>query len=95
MFDEAFDFWCEVGVMIFPVASWDMFLVCILYDCVEGVYSCVNVCDGSTVQCCKVLFCFVCEFFPVGSLIVSVCVSVAIWGAFGFDCDYDWEVVGP
>ena len=79
--------------MFLSVTSRDMFFVCILYDCIEGVHSGVDVCDGSTVKCFKVLFCFVSEFFPVGSFIISVCVSVANWGASCFDCDDDRKVV--
>ena len=47
--NEAMNFWCEVGVVIFPVASRNVFFVCVLYYCIEFVYSSVNVCDRCTV----------------------------------------------
>ena len=81
--------------MFLPVAFRDVFLVCILDDCIECVYSCVDVCDGCTVECCEVLFCFFYEGFPVGSFVVRICVFVANWGVSCFGGDDDWEVVRP
>ena len=57
------------------------------------MYSIVNVCDRCTVLGFEVLFCLICEGFPVGSFIISVCVSVASWGVSSFCGDDDREVV--
>ena len=91
--DEALNFWCEVWVVFFPIASRDVLFVCVLDDCVEGVHSCVHVCDGCTVHSCEVLFCFFGKGIPVGSFVICVRVSVASWGAFCFCSDDDGKVV--
>ena len=81
MFYEVLNIWCEVGGSIFSVTSRNVFSVSVLYDCIESVNSSVDVCDGSIVQGCEVLFCFIGEFFPVCSFVISVSVSVANWAA--------------
>ena len=93
MSDEVLNFWCEVGVVFSSVTSRNVFFVCVLDNCIEGVHSCVDVCDESTVQSCEVLFCFSNEFFPVSSFVIGVCVSVSSWGVFNFCGDDDREVV--
>ena len=95
MSDEALNFWCEVWVVFLPTASRDVFSVRVLDDCIESVHSCVDVCDGCTVECCEVLFRLFSEVFPVGSFIVGVCASVASWGVSCFGSDDDWKVVRP
>ena len=70
-----------------------MFSVSVLYDCIESVNSSIDVCDGSIVQGCEVLFCFIGEFFPVGSFVIGVGASVANWGAACFGGDDDGKVV--
>ena len=40
------------------------------------------------------LFCLISEFFPVGSFVISVSVSVANWGAACLGGDDDGKVVG-
>ena len=93
MFYEVLNFWCEVGVAVSSVTSRDVFFVCVLYDCIEGVNSSVYVCNGGVVQSCEVLFCLIGEFFPVGTFVVCVSVSVSNWGASCFGGDDDGEVV--
>ena len=91
--DEAFDFWCEVGVVYFPVAFWNVVFVSILDYCVEFFYGSVYVCDWCIVKCFKMLFCFSCEGFPVGFFVVCVGVSEASRGGSCLCGDDDWEVV--
>lgn len=49
LFDEAMNFWCVVWIVFLSIASRYVFFVCVLYDCIEGVHSCVYVCDRCTV----------------------------------------------
>ena len=93
--DEALYFWCEIRVVFSSVASGDVMLVCVLYNCVEFMYSSVDVCDGCTVQYLEVLFCFINEGIPVGSFVISVSVSVASWGESCLCTDYDGQVIRP
>ena len=70
-----------------------MFSVSVLYDCIESVNSSIDVCDWSIVQGCEVSFCFIGEFFPVGSFVIGEGASVANWGAACFGGDDDGKVV--
>lgn len=60
--------------MFTSVASWNVFLVCVIKYGVEIVY-----CGGNTVQCFHVAYCFMCEGFPFSSLVICVGGSVAGW----------------
>ena len=40
---EAGNFWCEVGVVVSSVASWNVVFVCIEYYVVEVYYMLVNI----------------------------------------------------
>ena len=80
---------CEVGVVLFSVALWYVFLVCLLNDSVKLGNSVVNVCDWEEVQMFKLCFCIVFEFLPVCSFEVVVCfawLSVVGFG-LGFNDD--------
>ena len=74
LFYEVGNFLCEVWVVVFSVAFWNVSFVCVLYDAVEFGDVSVNVVNGCVVQCAEVLFCFFNEFCPVCFFVVFVCV---------------------
>ena len=92
MFGEAVHLWGKVGVVVFPVASWNMCSVCGGDDGVEVCYCGVYIGDWCGVYDCEQLFSLLRKCYPVSSLVVSVCFPVL--SGREACCYYNRKVIG-